>query len=194
MKESKFILFSFFIFSILFIVVISIIQKLYPTAIDYFGIECNILCGIIVGIITSLCQYYSARKRVINTIYSLYFDIYRTYYYSNNRPVLKHYNSYSIYKKIIDLSPKINEVLEEYEGLLIKKDKMYKKINPNTDLLDKITSKKLNKTLLWFNKKDYDYIFNPIITEIENILNNINQVRFRNDKDQMEYLYNKLWR
>ena len=81
-----------------------------------------------------------------------------------------------------------------YEGLLIKKDKMYKKINPNTDLLDKITSKKMYKTLLWFNKKDYDYIFNPIITEIENILNNINQVRFRNDKDQMEYLYNKLWR
>ena len=38
-------------------------------------------------------------------------------------PFLFHYNSFSIYKKLIDLNPKIIEELDEYHGFFKKYDK-----------------------------------------------------------------------
>ena len=87
-----------------------------PNLIDYFGILTNIHCGIIVGLVTSICQYFVQKRKIINNVYSAYFDIYRSYYYSKNKPVLFHYNSFSIYKRFIYFILKIIEILDEYHG------------------------------------------------------------------------------
>lgn len=95
--------------------------------IDYMNIVTNLYCGIIVGLVTSIYQYYSSRRKIINSIYDAYFDVYRSYYYSKTKTFLWHYNSYSVYKKMIELNPKIIEALDEYHVLLKRHDSTYKK-------------------------------------------------------------------
>lgn len=97
---------------------------------DCFNIATNLYCGIVVGLITATCQFFVYKRKIINTVYGLYFDLYRTYYTSKNKRFLFHYNVINIYKKMIELNPKINEALDEYYGLFKAKDKMYKKMNP----------------------------------------------------------------
>ena len=110
---------NYYIFNSLAIIttVITILMNyMLPNLIDYFGILTNIHCGIIVGLVTSICQYFVQKRKIINNVYSAYFDIYRSYYYSKNKPVLFHYNSFSIYKRFIDFILKIIEILDEYHG------------------------------------------------------------------------------
>ena len=191
MRESRLII----IFSIMLAVITTIITILmnymWPNLIDYFGILINIHCGIIVGLVTSICQYFVQKRKIINNVYSAYFDIYRSYYYSKNRPVLFHYNSFSIYKKLIDLNPKIIETLDEYHGFFKKYDKTYKKLNPIIKLEDSYKVQKVIKSLFyWFNKKYFDSTIEPMILEIEKILITINKKRFDKDKKEMIKLYN----
>lgn len=123
-----------------------------------------------------------------------YFDVYRSYYYSSKRSFLWHYNSYSVYKKIIELNPKIGEALDEYHGLFRKYDKIYKQLNPSVDLSDNYKAKNVIKScLLWFNKKSFKKVFEPFMEEIENILININRKRFEKDKMEMVRMYNYIW-
>lgn len=98
--------------------------SLFNSGIDWCGIGTNLYCGIIVGLITSVCQYFTAKNRIINNIYSLYFDLYRTYYYTKNSPFLYHYNAFNLYKKMCELSPKISENLSDYYTFLGKFDKI----------------------------------------------------------------------
>lgn len=167
---------------------------IYPNLLDYVNIATNLYCGIIVALITSICQYCSAKRKIINSIYSAYFDVYRSYYYSKNESFLWHYNSYGVYKKMIELNPKIVEALDEYHGLFKKYDKTYRKLNPTIKFGNNYKAQNMIKSFLsWFNKKSFDGIFEPLMKEVENILININKKRFEKDKTEMIRMFNYVW-
>ena len=191
MKESRLIIIFSMLLAIITTIIVILMHYIWPNLIDYIGILTNIYCGIIVGLVTSICQYYVQKRKIVNNVYSAYFDIYRSYYYSKNRPVLFHYNSFSIYKKLGDLNPKIIETLDEYHGFFTKHDKTYKKLNPIIYLGDNYKVKKVVKSLFtWFNKKYFASSIEPMILEIEKILISINKKRFEKDKKEMIKLYN----
>ena len=191
MKEARLIIIGSIILTIITTVVAVGMYYVYPKLIDYFSILTNIYCGIVVGLVTSICQYYVQKRKIINEVYNAYFEIYRSYYYSKNKPFLFHYNTFYIYKKMMDLNPKIIEILDEYHGFFKKQNRFYKKMNPTITFGDNYKAKKIIKSLLsWFNKKYFETSIEPLILEIEKILININKKRFENDKQSMIKLYN----
>lgn len=194
MKESRLIIVVLACLCILLGPIFYLFNLLYPNLIDYVNIATNLYCGIIVGLVTSICQYYSSKRKIINSIYSTYFDVYRSYYYSKNKTFLGHYNSYSVYKKIIELNPKIIEALDEYHGLFKKYDSTYRKLNPIIKLKENYKTKNIIKSsFLWFNKKSFVSFFEPLMKEVESILININEKRFEKDKEEMIRMYNYMW-
>lgn len=167
---------------------------IHPNLLDYVNIATNLYCGIIVALITSICQYCSAKRKIINSIYSAYFDVYRSYYYSKNKSFLWHYNSYGVYKKMIELNPKIVEALDEYHGLFKKYDKTYRKLNPRIKFGNNYKAQNMIKSFLsLFNKKSFDGIFEPLMKEVENILININIKRYEKDRTEMIKMFNYVW-
>lgn len=194
MKESRLIIIVLSIVFILLGPIFYLFHLLYLDLIDYMNVTTNLYCGIIVGLITSICQYCSSKRKIINSIYGAYFDVYRSYYYAKHKTFLCHYNSYSVYKKMIELNPKIVEALDEYHGFFNKYDNTYKKLNPTIKLEDNYKSKNMiNSFLSWFNKKSFNSIFEPLMKEVESILININQKRFDKDKEEMIRMYNFVW-
>ena len=154
----------------------------------------NLECGVIVGLVTAICQYFSAKKKIINNIYGLYFDLYRTYYTTKNKTFLYHYNAISIFKKLIELSPKINESLGDYHGFFRKKDSMYMKMDPQIKMGEGYKTKNIIKVLfLWFNKNSFNKTIEPFIKDIEKILIDIDKDRFEKDKLQMINMFNFMW-
>ncbi len=191
MKESRLIIIVSLCLFVLLGPIFYLFYLINPNLIDYMNVATNLYCGIIVGLVTSICQYYSSKKRIINNIYNAYFDVYRSYYYSKNKTFLWHYNSYSVYKKMIELNPKIVEALDEYYGLFKKYDNTYKKLNPTIRLSENYKENNMLKSFfLWFNKKSFNSFFESLMQEIESILININAKRFEKDKNEMVRMYN----
>lgn len=194
MKESRLMIIVTLCLFILLGPLFYLFYLIHPNLLDYVNIATNLYCGIIVALITSICQYCSAKRRIINSIYSAYFDVYRSYYYSKNKSFLWHYNSYGVYKKMIELNPKIVEALDEYHGLFKKYDKTYRKLNPRIKFGNNYKAQNMIKSFLsWFNKKSFDGIFEPLMKEVENILININIKRFEKDKTEMIKMFNYVW-
>ncbi len=193
MKESRLIIIVS-ILLIIFVAPIAYLLNRYCFYYDWIGITTNLYCGFIVGLVTSICQYYTAKRKIINTIYSAYFDVYRTYYYAKENAFLWHYNSYNVYKKIIELGPKISESLDEYHGLFKKHDKTYKKLNPKMYLDNSFKKNNILKScLLWFNKKYFQKSFSSLLSKIEEVLIGINEKRFEKDKAEMIRMYNYIY-
>lgn len=194
MKESRLIIIVLLVFFVLLGPIFYFLNLIYPDLFDYMNVATNLYCGIIVGLITSICQYCSSKRKIINSIYGAYFDVYRSYYYSKNKTFLWHYNSYGVYKRIIELNPRIVEALDEYYGFFKKYDNTYKKLNPAIKLEDNYKAKIVIKSFLsWFNKKSFNSIFEPLMKEVESILININQKRFEKDREEMIRMYNFVW-
>ena len=189
-KESKIIIIVS-ILSLCIIIISTLILEFYFSGIyDFTNIAINLSCGIIVGLVTAICQYWFAKRKIINTVYKTYFDIYRTYYYAKNNPTLFHYSSRNVYKKIVESGSIISESIGEYCGFIKKHDKTYKKINPNIVLNSEFNKKNIIKSVFkCFNKKYFDIVIVPLISEIENILSNINKKRFENDKEAMKKMF-----
>lgn len=194
MKESRLIIIASLCLFIFLGPIFYLFSLLYPNLIDYMNIATNLYCGIIVGLVTSICQYCSSKRKIINSIYGAYFDVYRSYYYSKSKTFLWHYNSYSVYKKMIELNPKIVEAMDEYHGLFKKYDSTYKRLNPTIKLEENYKAKNMIKSFfLWFNKKSFNSFFEPLMKEVEGILLNINAKRFEKDKAEMIRMYNFMW-
>lgn len=83
------------------------------------NVATNLYCGIIVGLVTSICHYYSSKSKIINSICGAYFDVYRSYYYSKSKTFLWHYNLYSVYKKMIDVK-ELEEILPNNVAVNLK--------------------------------------------------------------------------
>lgn len=194
MKESKVIIIVLIALMIIIHPAILILKFTVPDIIDFSGVETNLYCGIIVGLITSICQYYVARRKIVTAVYNAYFDIYKSYFYSKNNIFLGHYNSYDLLKKLIELNPKIIEALDEYDGLFKKYDKTYKKLNPKVNIIENYKLKHLKKAIFkCFNKKEFYLYFEPLMKNIEDILTNINKDRFKKDQDNMIRMYNYIF-
>lgn len=194
MKESRIIIIVLIIMILLIDPVCDLLDIYLMDSSDSMAIATNMYCGGIVGLVTAICQYYICKRKIVSTVYGVYFDLYKTYYYSKNKSVLWHYNVRSLYKKMMDLSPKIIDALDEYHGFFRKKDKCYRKMNPIIQLGDSYKAKNVIKTLFWFNQKAFDQTIQPYINEVEKILNNINKKRFEKDKEQMIKMFNYIWK
>lgn len=194
MKESRLIIIVSLCLFILLGPSFYFLNLLYPNLTSYVNLATNLYCGIIVGLITSICQYCSSKRKIINNTYDAYFGFYRSYYYLKNKPFLWHYNSYSMYKKMIELNPKIVEALDEYHGLFKKCDNTYKKLNPTIVLGENHKAKNMLKSFfLYFNKKSFISFFEPLVKEIEEILMNIDGEKFKKDKVEMIRMYSFVW-
>ena len=130
MKEARIITIVLFVLMvILFPINIYCFSKNY----DLMGnIISNINCGLFVGFITSLCQFFINKLKIKDEIYSLYYDIYYTYWIILNNSII-YYNAFNFYNKIASNGSKIVSLLNDYHGLIIKKDKLYKAMDSEID-------------------------------------------------------------
>lgn len=191
MKESRIIV---IILTIMILLLIPFFFLLNSIGIDKelsISIISNLGCGAIVGLVTSLCQYFIAKRRIINSVYGLYFELYTTYYYVKNKEMFHHINAMGFYQKLIEVTPKINESLSDYHGFFKDNDSMYYKMNPSVNLKNNYKIKDIYKSMIkWFNEDTFNTNVEPLIKEIEQILNNIDKVRFNTDKDHLERMFN----
>ena len=87
MKESRIIIIISIIMMIALIPFFYILKLCGINSDLAINIITNLGCGIIVGLVTAICQYCIARRRIVNTVYGLYFELYTTYYYVKNKEV-----------------------------------------------------------------------------------------------------------
>ncbi len=68
-------------------------------------------------------------------------------------------------------------------------------MNPQINMGENYKAEKMIKTLVkWFNEKSVDKSIEPFIKEVENILKNIDEKRFNEDKEQMIKMFNYIWK
>ncbi len=186
MKESRLIIIVSLCLFVVLGPIIYLFYKLFPNLLDYMGVATNIYCGIIVALVTSICQYYSSKTRIINCVYSSYLDLYRAFYYINNRIESFNLNSNALNNKIIEVNAKVLDALDEYHGLIKKYDKTYEKLSPTVNLLDESEGKEIVRFFVSsFKSSSFKELHDLLIKNIENILISINEKRFESDKSSM---------
>ena len=190
MKEARIITIVLFV---LMIILFPINIYCFSSNYELIGnIISNINCGLLVGFITSLCQFFINKRRIKDEIYSLYYDIYYTYWIVLNNSIIR-YNAFNFYNKIAKNGSKIVALLDDYHGLIIKEDKLYKVINSEIDYTG--LGKEAKKSIFsLFNKKSFIKSSSPIINCIEGILKNINKNRFEKDFNNSIDLYNRVFK
>lgn len=195
MKESRVIIIILTIMGIILIPFGFLLKLLGLDGELCINIITNLECGVIVGLVTAICQYFMAKRRIINTVYSLYFELYTTYYSVKNKEFFHHINTIALFKKLTELSTEIKNTLSEYHGFFKEKDSMYTKINPQINMGENYKAEKIIKTIIkWFNEKAFDESIEPFINEVENILKVIDEKRFKEDKEQMIKMFNYIWK
>ena len=195
MKESRFIIFISIIILALLIPGFYILTNVGVSENLSINIITNLGCGVIVALVTAMCQYFIARRRIVSTVYGFYFELYTTYYSVKNKEFFHHFNSYAFISKLTELSTKIKDTLFEYHGFFKREDSMYMKMNPPIALNDNYKAKNFINTLVrWFNEGPFNESIEPFMKDIENILKNINEKRFEEDKRQMINIFNYIWK
>lgn len=194
MKESRAITIVLTFIGILLTAVILGLEYFLPNFFDHIKWLEVAWTSLGVSIITAIIQYFVNRRRIINTIYDLYFDLYRSYYNINHSPFLFHFNVTVLYKKLVEVSSKVTSALDDYHGLIKEKDKKFKQLNPDIKLYEGLKVKKVRKTILkWCNRKEMVITFGPLMLEVEKILLSINTKRFIKDKENMIKMHNYLY-
>ena len=133
MKESRVIIIILIIMGIILIpfgFLLKLLENRMCLENHILNIITNLECGVIVGLVTAICQYFMAKRRIINSVYSLYFELYTTYYTVRNKEFLHHINTLAFFNKLTELSSKIKDSLSEYHGFFKKNDSMYMIMNP----------------------------------------------------------------
>ena len=149
---------------------------------ELFNFISNLICGVIVGLVTSICQYATSKRKIVDRVYALYFDFYSTYYYTKKRKILRHYETRALFNKMAELSSKLNENLDEYHALFKKKDFIYMRINPSMNLWDGCKTKNVIKAKYkFFNDKYFEDTIEPLMKKVQEILICINAERFKKD-------------
>ena len=195
MKESRIIIIISMIMMVVLIPMLYLLQLFGISQELSINIITNLGCGVIVGLVTAICQYSIAKRRIINIVYSLYFELYTTYYTARNKEFLHHINTLGFFNKLTELSSKIKDSLSEYHGFFKKNDSMYMIMNPQINIVENYKAEQMIKTLVkWFNEKSVDKSIEPFIKEVENILKNIDEKRFNEDKEQMIKMFNYIWK
>ena len=194
MKESRIIIIILVIMSIVLIPLLYILQLCGISKDLSINIITNLECGVIVGLVTAISQYFVAKRKIVNSVYGLYLELYNTYYTCKNKEFLKHYNAIGVFKKMSEISPKINELLGDYHGFLMKKDAMYMKMDHPIENGEYYKAKNVIKALYhWFNEKDFNNTIELILKDVENVLINIDDERFQKDKQHIIKMYDFMW-
>ena len=195
MKESRIIIIISIIIMVALIPMLYFLQLFGTNQELSINIITNLECGVIVGLVTAVCQYFMAKRRIINAVYGLYFELYTTYYTVRNKEFLHHINTLAFFNKLTELSSKIKDSLSEYHGFFKKNDSIYMIMNPQINMGENYKAEKMIKTLVkWFNEESVDKSIEPFINEVENILKNIDKERFEEDKKQMINMFNYIWK
>lgn len=84
MKESRIIIYISVIIMVLLFPIFIMLKNLGVSIDLCMNIITNLSCGLIVALVTAICQYCISRRKVITKVYSLYFDLYTTYYYAKS--------------------------------------------------------------------------------------------------------------
>lgn len=194
MKESRYVIIVTLFVSVISTITACLIQHFIKPSFDYINFILNFYFAVVVVLITSFCHYFIAKRKIINSIYNAYFDVYKAYYYSKNSVFLFHYNSFNVYNKMIDMNKKITESLDEYYGFFRKHDSTYKKLNPAIKFDEHYKAKNLKKSLyFWFNKKSFSKFYDPLMANFEIVPIGINKKMFEKDKLEMIKTHKFLW-
>lgn len=185
MKVSKTIV---IILSVIFAVLLPILIYYYSASKLVYNILVSIMTGIIVSLITSLCQYFVCRKEIKDKIFNCYFELYKAIYASEHTKLLFHYNVVNIYKKSIDFDKELSKYISEYSGFISnKRSKLYKKLNPNVFInFNMFNKKNFIKLIIPFNSKQFNNLIISIKEILEQILRIIDYKKF--DKDVKDFI------
>ena len=184
MKEAKVVT----IVSTILLIILMPLGAYYYFASEFiYNILISIITGIVVTIITSLCQYFVMKEKIKNNIFNCYFDMYKVIYVSKHKKVLFHYPVLNIYKKLLVFSDELSKNLSEYSSFYpTARNKLYKKLNPTLNPnFDKFNIKNLSKLILPLNSKRFKELIIPMQETLEKILREINVKKF--EKELMEY-------
>ena len=184
MKEAKVVT----IVSTILLIILMPLGAYYYFASEFiYNILISIITGIVVTIITSLCQYFVMKEKIKNNIFNCYFDMYKAIYVSKHKKVLFHYPVLNIYKKLLVFSDELSKNLSEYSSFYpTARNKLYKKLNPTLNPnFDKFNIKNLSKLVLPLNSKRFKELIIPMQETLEKILIEINVKKF--EKELMEY-------
>ena len=147
MKEAKVVT----IVSTILLIILMPLGAYYYFASEFiYNILISIITGIVVTIITSLCQYFVMKEKIKNNIFNCYFDMYKAIYVSKHKKVLFHYPVLNIYKRLLVFSDELSKNLSEYSSFYpTTRNKLYKKLNPTLNPnFDKFNIKNLSKLIL----------------------------------------------
>ena len=184
MKEAKVVT----IVSTILLIILMPLGAYYYFASEFiYNILISIITGIVVMIITSLCQYFVMKEKIKNNIFNCYFDMYKAIYVSKHKKVLFHYPVLNIYKRLLVFSDELSKNLSEYSSFYpTARNKLYKKLNPTLNPnFDKFNIKNLSKLILPLNSKRFKELIIPMQETLEKILREINVKKF--EKELMEY-------
>lgn len=184
MKEAKVVT----IVSTILLIILMPLGAYYYFASEFiYNILISIITGIVVTIITSLCQYFVMKEKIKNNIFNCYFDMYKAIYVSKHKKVLFHYPVLNIYKRLLVFSDELSKNLSEYSSFYpTARNKLYKKLNPTLNPnFDKFNIKNLSKLILPLNSKRFKELIIPMQETLEKILREINVKKF--EKELMEY-------
>lgn len=184
MKEAKVVT----IVSTILLIILMPLGAYYYFASEFiYNILISIITGIVVTIITSLCQYFVMKEKIKNNIFNCYFDMYKAIYVSKHKKVLFHYPVLNIYKRLLVFSDELSKNLSEYSSFYpTARNKLYKKLNPTLNPnFDKFDIKNLSKLILPLNSKRFKELIIPMQETLEKILREINVKKF--EKELMEY-------
>ena len=183
MKEAKVVT----IVSTILLIILMPLGAYYYFASEFiYNILISVITGIVVTIITSLCQYFVMKEKIKNNIFNCYFDMYKAIYVSKHKKVLFHYPVLNIYKKLLVFSDELSKNLSEYSSFYpTARNKLYKKLNPTLNPnFDKFNIKNLSKLVLPLNSKRFKELIIPMQETLEKILREINVKKF--EKELME--------
>lgn len=191
MKEAKVIT----IVSSIILIILILLGAYYYFASEFiYNILISIITGIVITIITSLCQYFVMKEKIKNNIFNCYLDMYKAIYVSKNKKVLFHYPVLNIYKKLLVFSDELSKNLSDYSSFYpTKKNKLYKKLNPilNPDF-DKFNIKNFSKLILPLNSKKFNEIIIPAEETLEKVPKGIDYKEFEKEMIEYEKIYKLL--
>ncbi len=145
-----------------------------------FSLVTNLWCGFIVSFITSSCQFYSQRSKIVSGVYSNYLDLYQLFYYTI---ISERYGRSFDFKSVISTMEDVNqrniELLSDYHGLFFKEDMTYKNLNPSMELYE--TFKDVHIGSDCFSSTKFEEISAPIVNRIEKNLKAIDNRKFESD-------------
>lgn len=193
MKESKILT---IVYSLLLLIMIIFLVVGKDFADRYYDIIISIITGLIVGVITTVSQYFISKTRMKSEIFNLYYDYYR-FIINLNSSKICNFHSFviPIYFKTKDVYDKLSVILSDYSGFISqKRNKFYLMVDPKIQIDNRIINRKIVlKLLLPINKKKYDKIFVPLCKKLRETLLKINKKKFNELEKFNEEFIKKIW-